>query len=567
MILQLYQPAKSQLGLKMSPTKAAIIQFMRRSLLFLALLMGFGLLACQAARLLVQAGNGAQDPTQISWVSPGAALPGATPTVTASPTPLSTPTLPPTASPAAEPSPTTALHPTFMVRFHPDAALYVGDQVSWEVIAPAQVDLSGQSVTAWVAGQVDSPFGPLEFSPFGIQGRSQATFTWAWDTTGMEPGPYTLTFSVDPSGYQWAETVFLQPETALPVPELNAQWAAAESDCCVVYYISGTQAQRDLESLLERMDEIAQEVTQQMGTLLEEPVSVTLLPRVLGHGGFASDGISISYLDNNYAGSSFEMVLHHEMVHILDSRLGGELRPAILVEGLAVYLNGGHFKPEAILPRAAALLLLPGGDRESELGWYQELHLLADDFYPSQHEVGYLQAAALVEFMIRSWGWDGFMEFYRDIHPHPSGSQVQAMQEALQKHFEISFAELEQIFLDELRRQELTPEHLQDVRLTLGFYDSLRRYQRQLDPSAYFMTAWLVDQSQMRERGIVADYMRHPQVDENILLEGMLMEASQHLLNADYPALELLLDDIAAELDALLVATGVEYGQIHWTVP
>ena len=72
--------------------------------------------------------------------------------------------------------------------------------------------------------------------------------------------------------------------------------------------------------------------------------------------GLQSDGIWVSYLDRNYAGSNSEIVFHHEMVHVLDSRLGGELRPTILVEGLAVYLSGGHFKYEPLIPRAAALL-------------------------------------------------------------------------------------------------------------------------------------------------------------------------------------------------------------------
>jgi hypothetical protein len=306
------------------------------------------------------------------------------------------------------------------------------------------------------------------------------------------------------------------------------------------------------------MDDVAQSVSQRMGAPLEEPVTVTLLPRVLGHGGFASDGISVSYLDRNYAGSYIEMVLHHEMVHILDSRLGGELRPTILVEGLAVYLSGGHFKPEAILPRAAALLQLPDNDSGSELGWYKELGPLADNFYPAQHEIGYLQAAALVEFMIQTWGWDAFMDFYRDIQPHPSGSQAQAMQAALLKHFEISLAELEQVFLDELRRQEVTPEHVQDVRLTVEFYDSVRRYQQQLDPSAYFMTAWLVDRREMQERGIVADYVRRPTTPENILLEEMLVDAHQQLIRGDYSAAELALGNIGAALDALLA--GIPWG-------
>jgi hypothetical protein len=534
---------------------------MRRLFVALLALLMLGLISCRAAGLLSITDTGAEERAGTTHLIPTSAMPEASPAATDTPnvtaTPVFTATILPSPSPTTEPSPTSSPDPIFSVRYHPDHALYVGDQVSWEVIAPDVVDVSGQAVTVWVNELSAEPFGPLEFGSFGIQGRMQATFTWVWDTAGLEPGPYTLTYSVEPSGYQWEETIFLHPQAALPQPEPYASWSVAENNCCVVYYISGTEAERDLDRLLDQMDEIAQSVAERMETQLDEPVIVTLLPRVLGHGGFASDGISISYLDRNYAGSFFEMVLHHEMVHILDSRMGGELRPTILVEGLAVYLSGGHFKPEPILPRAAALLFLPDQESGSELGWYEELIPLTDDFYPAQHEIGYLQAAALVKFMIDTWGWDSYNNFYRDIQPHPSGSHAQAIEVALLKHFEISFVELEQMFLEELRRQEVTAEDIQDVRLTVEYYDSVRRYQQELDSSAYFMTAWLVDRRVMQERGIVADYVRRPIAPENILLEEMLVEAHRHLLNGDYAAANLALEHVNAELDAFLAGAPV----------
>jgi hypothetical protein len=270
--------------------------------------------------------------------------------------PASTPTPSFTPIPTFTPESTGTPGPAFAVRYHPDHALFAGDQVSLEVIAPPGMDLSGQSVTVSISEPSVLDLGPVEFGPFGIAGRTQATFSWAWDTSQLEPGAYTLTYSVDPAGYQWQESLVLQPPSALSPPEPWAEWASSESECCTIHYITGTEAERDLEWLLERIDELARQASDEMGVGLEERVHVTLLPRLLGHGGFAGDGVSVSYLDRNYAGSNFEMVLHHEMVHILDGRLGGELRPTILVEGLAVYLSGGHFKPEAILSRASCPL-------------------------------------------------------------------------------------------------------------------------------------------------------------------------------------------------------------------
>ena len=216
---------------------------------------------------------------------------------------------------------------------------------------------------------------------------------------------------------------------------------------------------------------------------------------MLGHGGFADDAISISYLQRNYAGSSSEIVLHHELVHKLDSQLGGDLRPAFFVEGLAVYLSGGHFKPEPLIPRAAALL---------EQGMYLPLAPLAERFYASQHEIGYLEASALIEYMIERWGNDAFFAFYRDIHPvEGSASQAAAINAALLKHFQLTFGELENDFLQYLSKQPVEGRWEEDVRLSVRYYDTVRRYQQALDPSAYYMTAWLPDNKQMRERNLV----------------------------------------------------------------
>jgi hypothetical protein len=156
---------------------------MRRILMILAILMVLGLISCRAAGLLPVINPQADSRLTATLASPTFTLPEATPTATS--TPALTPTLRPSPSPTTEPSPTSSPSSSFTVRYHPDQALYVGDQVSWEVIPSAEMDLSGHAVTVWVDDQRENPFGPLEFSPFGIQGRMQATFIWAWDTSEL----------------------------------------------------------------------------------------------------------------------------------------------------------------------------------------------------------------------------------------------------------------------------------------------------------------------------------------------------------------------------------------------
>lgn len=438
----------------------------------------------------------------------------------------------------------------FKVHTHPEGALYVGDRVSFEIIPGADFEIRGQRANVRVVEPVEVAVGEVEFERFGIGQRKQATLTWAWDTGGLQPGRYTLEFVIQPQGATWRQAVELLP--AEQQPQAEAGWKEAQLDCCEVHYISGTEVERDLDRLLELLNKQSQQVSEQLGTSLEQPISVTLAPRVLGHGGFAGSGITISYLDRLYTSSDLEMIFHHELVHIYDSQLGGELRPTMLVEGLAVYLSGGHFKPEPLLERAAALLPAESECIVCGLGWYIPLPELVEDFYISQHEVGYLEAGALVEFLVERYGWEGFNAFYRDIHPHSTDSQALAMEAALQTHFGLSLAELDEQFQAELALRNasgqapvvLDPEMLIDVRLSVGFYNAVRHYQQRFDPSAYFQTAWLPDVEQMQAAGITADFLRRPARPENIILENLLAAVGEALQAGQYTQAEERLETV-----------------------
>ena len=240
--------------------------------------------------------------------------------------PASPPALTPTLTAAPLPASSINQEPQrFNIRLHPDGPLYVGDQVSVEIIAAENEETAGDSAIVQITSPLSSTLGQAEFNRYGIGGRIQATLMWVWDTRGLTPGNYTLTYRIDPDGLQKSLSVQLHP--AGDRPQSGSHWATAENRCCSVHYITGTPVERDLELLLEMLDEQASMASRSLNTDFREPIQINLLPRVLGHGGFASDGISISYLDRNYAGSNTAMVIHHEMIHILDSQLGGELRP------------------------------------------------------------------------------------------------------------------------------------------------------------------------------------------------------------------------------------------------
>ena len=409
---------------------------------------------------------------------------------------------------------------------HPDGPLYVGDQVSFEVLTPSTTKMQDSTVEVKFNGKA---LGSASFSPFGIGGRDQATLWWVWNTRDLKPGRYTLTFTRLPDNFTWNETVSLHPAGQVPPPEPQAHWASTTIPCCVLFYITGTAAERDIATLSQEADEQSDAVAAQIGSKLNTPIDLIFMPRVIGQGGFTSGGVYVSYLEGNYIGNEMPILFHHEFVHYYDGVVGGDYRPSIFQEGLAVYLTGGHFKPEPLGPRPAALL---------DLGWYIPLANVADDFYNQQHDIGYLEAATLVKYLVETYGWGAFNEFYRTI-PAPNGQKNSAVIDtALRQHFGISFADLETAYLKALRAQPFTDNERTDLRLTVEFFDTVRRYQKDLDPSAYFLTAWLPDGSVMRQRGIVADFLRHPNGSDNRLVKSLLVRAQQELFSGDYAGTE-----------------------------
>ena len=358
--------------------------------------------------------------------------------------------------------------------------------------------------------------------------RNQATFWWVWDTRGLKPGRYALTFTRLPDKFTWTETFPLRPESQAPQPE--AHWASTTTTCCIIHYITGTAAARDILVLGREADQESASVSKQIGISLERPIDVTLMSRVIGQGGFTAGSVYLSYLDGNYVDGDMPILFHHEFVHYYDNSVGGKYRPPFFEEGLAVYLSGGHFKPEPLTARAAALL---------DLGSTIPLTSVANDFYNQQHDISYLEAAALIKYMVDTYGWEAFNQFYRDI-PAPGKDQTDSIviDTALHAHFNLSFAELEAAYLAYLRRQPFTQDQRADLQVTVEYFDAVRRYQAALDPSAYFLYAWLPDGSVMRQRSIVADLLRPPNGWENRLGETLLERAHSEWVRADYSGAE-----------------------------
>jgi hypothetical protein len=104
---------------------------------------------------------------------------------------------------------------------HPDGPLYVGDQVSFEVLAPiAESDRTGNVSVTFEGHEI----GQAGFAPYGLGERNQASLWWVWDTHKLNPGSYNLTFTLLPGNIAVTETFRLRPANQVPLPEPGAAW-------------------------------------------------------------------------------------------------------------------------------------------------------------------------------------------------------------------------------------------------------------------------------------------------------------------------------------------------------
>lgn len=474
------------------------------------------------------------------------ALPTTPPTLPPTSIP-STPTIPPSPTPTVTPTPSDLYLTRDDVFLYPGPELYTGDVVTFDVTPHNLEGIDLQALKVRIYHQ--TPDGAKVIAEGGVDypsfdGVPRARFVWAWNTAGLE-GVQHLTVRLDPddriqegdenpANNSVTLIVRLLPAADRPPPEAGAAWATTTTECCILHYLTGTAAERDLDEIAATVQRAVDFAQERVGARLSAPLEVYLVGRVIAHGGYAQKALTVSYLDRHYAGSDLESVVRHEATHILDSEALAEWAPALVREGLAVWATGGHFKPEPIAHRAAALL---------ELGWYIPLGKLANDFYRQQHEIGYLEGAAFVTYLIETYGWEGFRRFYTSFDA-ASETPAEALNRALAKSLRVGLSQAEGGFLEWLEDYPPSPQDVRDLELTVRLFNTVRRYQERYDPWAYFLTGWLPDPTVAEPMGIVADFLRHPREPENIALETMLIGAQEALRTGDFGQAEALLDGV-----------------------
>ncbi len=440
----------------------------------------------------------------------------------------------------------------FILEFYPVEPYHAEDVLSLRVTYTGQEDLGGKEI---ILSFAENPGVPLETTTFSHHDQ-RAIFYWFLNTEYFQPGFIRFRFTIPDLEETWTAGINLLPTP----PDRGARWETVHTDCCTLHYISGTDAAQDIESLQAVVQqEVSSALTQffpdgiPSDFALEHPLILNIVPIAVGHGGFASDEAVVTYSHRNWLGSNFATLIHHEIVHVLDRQLNDEgPRPRLLSEGLAVYLSGGHYQPEDIVSRGAALL-------QTDL--YLPLTEIVDDFYAAQHEISYIEAGAFVTYMVQRWGWESYIDFYFTLPEGDSNTEI--ISTALEEKFGLDLATLESDFIAYLQRLESNDEGQADVQLTADLYNAIRRYQALAIPSAHFRTAWWPPIDQMRENGIVGDYAFREKSPSNIIIESLFQDVHQAREQGADAQAEAVLDQIHTYLDSIERAAG---GHSHYTL-
>lgn len=461
------------------------------------------------------------------------------------PTTLPTETVPPTITPS--PIPNDLSLDASQIFLYPTPQIYDGDLVTFQILAyvPEVIKAEHVQVHIWVDNQliVEDIMGSRNLS-----GNAVGLYEWVWDTTD-QTGPHQITVMLDPddlldagdenpNNNQASFTTQVEDSELLPPGERNASWVTAETECCIVHVVTETAAYRDLAFLLSEVEFAFQQATAMLGEPPSKKYDVYLVDKVIGQGGYAGPAMVVSYPDRHYANNGLRQVMIHEAVHLMDRQFAPQ-RITFLAEGVAVWASGGHYKPEDIDQRSAALV---------ESGRYIPLTALINDFYPVQHEIGYLEAAGFVSYLVNIYGWNQFKTFYADVTRDDGATLAEAVDLNLQKHFGMTLAQAESEWLSYLAQLPYSPDNLIDLETSIRFYETMRTYQRFYDPTAYFLTAWLPYPKELETHGNPADLTRNVNDEINVTLEVMLQAAEQALRNGNYERANTLLDSIERTL-------------------
>ena len=468
------------------------------------------------------------------------AQPQTTPTPTREPLPSPSlspePTEAPTSTPDPSPTPTLVPESPFTLekvdeqaRAYPGPVHYAGDVLTFEVQAEGLRDGLDVDVSLTLDGGE-----PRQVN--GQWGFNRLIVPLALDTTGLE-GEHEVRIQVQQDmGVDAVYQFEVLPAEERPGQEVGAEWESIQIPCCTLHYITNTAAARDLETITDHAVQAAEDFTQVTGVEVVDQLDVYIMDRIWGNGAFAGgDELLMAYTDRYYGpsqgGEGLETVFRHEFTHAtgVDASENGFFP---FNEGLAVYVAGGHYKPEPIPERGAALL---------ELGYEAGL-----DVFPSQHELAYLHGATIMTYIAETYGWEALQEFGSRAAGDPFYDPEQRDQ-IMQEVFGVSGETFNEDYLAWLQSHE-PGEQLDDLRLTIELQDLRRQYQREYAPEPFTLFG-RSDETYARPE-LLPLLIREASAPPNIAIELMIANAQKAIVAEEYERAERLIEEIRGVLES-----------------
>ena len=350
----------------------------------------------------------------------------------------------------------------------------------------------------------------------------------ALDTTNLI-GRHTVRFTTADGDLHETYSFDVLPADQRPANEEGAAWMVSETTCCVLHYVSETAAARDIEFIAEHFQQAADDFATITGENIDSKLDVYIIDRIWGNGGFGGNGeLVISYTDRYYGptmgAEGLETLARHEFTHAAGVGLeqagdGVEFN----YEGLAVYVAGGHYKPEPLAERGAALY---------DLGYYVPVGQFLD-----QHELAYLYPAAMLTYIVETYGVDTLWKFLAADADTPDGQPGHAGV-GHSNHLRCFTHRLQPEF-PRLAGNWSPGKQLEDLRLTIELQDLRRQYQDTYAPPPYFFLGKAEDALARPEYLPVT--LREVHAPPNIAIELIIANAQQAIVDGDYSNAEQLI--------------------------
>ena len=426
---------------------------------------------------------------------------------------------------------TMQLIPAGNVRAYPGPKHYAGDVLTFEI----------QNDGTFGDGTLDVEMTLDDNPPTNVSATTSfinILLSQALDTTNLS-GPHTVNFSTADGLLNQTYSFEVLQASQRPENEVGAQWVVNEIYCCNLHYITQTAAARDIEFIVEHFQQATEDFETITRANIDPKLDVYIMDRIWGNGGFGGNGeLVISYTDRYYGptigGVGLETLARHEFTHAagIGAEPGGD---GVLFnyEGLAVYVAGGHYKPEPLAERGAALF---------DLG-----HYVPVTQFIQQHELSYLYSAVMLTYIVDTYGIEKMWDFL-ESDDNTEDDQPGSLEAALQSTFEVSVSEFDQAFQAWLESKE-PGEQVEDLRLTIELQDLRRQYQDTYSPPPYFLIARAEDAVARPEYLPVV--IREANAPPNIATELIIAHGQQAILDGDYSRAEELIETLRG-----IVSTG-----------